>query len=204
MKEKLLDLAIDNSEVIFDSLLDNGLLKDIPLLGNIVKVLQIKGDVTNYLFAKKLETFLVKLKDTNISEFEVDIADKEQLKKIGTDLVFILESVNNVEKSKWIAQAVIGLTDKRYNLDTFERLIYVIERFSPTLKSTMDVWYLPRDYSNGMGYAFAYDGDHPEELANLGLLRRKYEAKVSNDGKIPVSFEACNLGHQLWYVIENA
>ncbi len=204
MKNKAIDLTVSNGEIIFDSLLENGLLKDIPLLGNVVKALQLKGDVTNYLFAKKLEAFLKKLNNSHINEIEVDIEDKKQLQKIGHDLVFILERVSNVDKSKWIAQAVIGLVERRYNLDTFERLIYVIDRFSPTLKNTLDVWYLPRDFSNGRGYAFAYDGDHPEELANLGLLRRKYEAKMTDDGKIPVKFEACNLGSQLWYVIENA
>ncbi|WNW05033.1 hypothetical protein [Vibrio alginolyticus] len=204
MKEKVVDLAVSNGELIFDSLLENGLLKDIPLLGNAVKVLQLKGDVTNYLFAKKLEAFLVKLKNSHIDEIDVGIENRKQLQKISSDLVFILERVSNVDKSKWIAQAVIGLVERRYCLDTFERRVYTIERFSPTLKSTLDVWYLPIDYSNGKGYAFAFDGDHPEELANLGLLRRKYEAKVTNDDKIPVTFEACNLGQQLWYVIENA
>lgn len=203
MKNKAIDLAVSNGELIFDSLLENGLLKDIPLLGNVVKVLQLKGDVTNYLFAKKLEAFLSKLNCSNIDEVEIEIEDKKQLQKIGYDLVFILERVSNIDKSKWIAQAVIGLVERRYSLDMFERLVYVIERFSPALKKAMDAWYLPRDYSDGRGYIFAYNPEHPEELANLGLLTRRYEAKVTKDGKIPVAFEASSLGHQLWYVIEN-
>lgn len=202
MKTKTIDLFANNAEVIFDSLLDNGLLKDIPFLGNIVNALRLKADVTNYLFAKKLEAFLQQLNKGNVENFDSAIANKKQIQRIGTDLVFILERASNIDKAKWIAEAVIGLTENRYNLDTFERLIYVIDRFSPTLKSTLDVWYLTRDLSNGQGYAFCFDGDHPEELANLGLLRRIYEARIAINGSIPVKFEACNLGLQLWNIIE--
>ncbi|MEL4341743.1 hypothetical protein AAEH92_13590 [Shewanella xiamenensis] len=202
MKTKAIDLITNNAEVVFDSLLENGLLKDIPFLGSIVGALRLKGDVTNYLFAKKIEAFISQLKKGEIEDFDAEIADKEQLQKIGVDLVFILERASNIDKAKWIAEAVIGLVEKRYDLDTFEILVYVIERFSPTLKSTLDVWYLKRDLSNGQAYAFCFDGDHPEELANLGLLRRTYEAKVANNGFFPVKFEECNLGLQLWNIIE--
>ncbi|MDN4714353.1 hypothetical protein QYZ39_11910 [Vibrio parahaemolyticus] len=86
MKEKVVDLAVSNGELIFDSLLENGLLKDIPLLGNAVKVLQLKGDITNYLFAKKLEAFLIKLKNSHIDKIDVGIENKKQLQKISSDL----------------------------------------------------------------------------------------------------------------------
>lgn len=204
MKTKAIDLLTNNAEVVFDSLLENGLLKDIPFLGSVVNALRLKGDVTNYLFAKKIEAFLSQLKKGEFEDFDAEITDKEQLQKIGVNLVFILEKASNIDKAKWIAEAVIGLVEKRYDLDTFERLVYVIERFSPTLKSTLDVWYSKRDLSNGQGYAFCFDGDHPEELANLGLLRRTYEAKVANNGSFPVKFEECNLGLQLWNIIEKA
>ena len=204
MKEKFVDIAASNSEVILDSLLENGLLKDIPILGNIVSALRLKGDVANFLFAKKLEAFLVKLKSGNVDVIDPCIVDIEMLTKVGSDLVFILERASNLDKAKWLAQAVIGLTERLYDLDTFERLIYVIDRFSPTLKSTMDVWYWKRDLSDGQSYAFTYDADHPDELANLGLLKRKYEAKITNDGSIPVRYEECNLGQQLWHIIEKA
>lgn len=204
MKETILEITISNSESVLDSLLENGLLKDIPILGNIVSALKLKGDITNFLFAKKLETFLTKLKSGNIDEIDPSIVNVDMLRKIGSDLVFILEKASNLDKAKWLAQAVIYLTERRYDLDTFERLIYVIDRFSPTLKGTMDIWYLKQNLSGGDCYAFLYDPDHPEELANLGLLKRKYEAKVTNDGIIPVRYEECNLGQQLWHIIEKA
>jgi hypothetical protein len=145
MKTKAIDLLANNAEVFFDSLLENGLLKDTPFLGSVVTALRLNGDVTNYLFAKKIEAFLSQLKKGEFQDFDAEITDKEQLQKIGFDLVFILEKASNIDKAKWIAEAVIGLVEKRYDLDTFERLVYVIERFSPTLKSTLDVWYLKRD-----------------------------------------------------------
>ncbi|MCW8831614.1 MAG: hypothetical protein OQK32_08870 [Gammaproteobacteria bacterium] len=204
MKNKVIDLVTENAEAAFDLLLEDGVLKDIPILGDVVKILRIKGDISNILYAKKLEAFLCSLSESNYEEITLDDKDKEELEKIGLDLVFIIDKINNIDKSKWAAQAVIGLANKKYNLDTFERLIYAIDNFSPTLKDTLDIYYKPVELVNGVGACHVYDGDHPEELANIGLLTRKFESKVSNDGFIPVHYAESNLGMQLWYIIENA
>lgn len=153
---------------------------------------------------KKLEAFLLSISNSNYEHIELELNDKENLEKIGLDLVFIIDKINNIDKAKWVAQAVINLASKKYNLDTFERLIYAINNFSPTLKSTLDIYYKPRELVNGVGSCYVYDGDHPEELANLGLLTRKFEPTVNNDGFVSVQYKESNLGIQLWYIIENA
>lgn len=204
VKNNIIDAVMDNAEIAIDTLLDDGILKDIPVLGNIVKALQIKGDIANILYAKKLEAFLLSIANSNYEHIKLDLNDKENLEKIGLDLVFIIDKINNIDKAKWVAQAVINLANKRYNLDTFERLIYAINNFSPTLKSTLDIFYKPKELIDGVGSCYMYDGDHPEELANLGLLTRRFESKVNNGGFIPVQYKESNLGIELWYIIENA
>ena len=204
MKEKIIDVISGNAETALDLLLEDGILKDIPILGNVVKALQIKSDISNILYAKKLEVFLTSLSDGDFKMINTEEIDKEKLEKIGLDLVFIIDKINNIDKAKWVAQAVIGLADKKYNLDTFERLIYAIDNFTPTLKSTLDIYYKPVELVDGVGACYVYDGDHPDELANIGLLTRRLESKVSNDGFIPVHYTKCNLGIQLWRIIENS
>lgn len=205
MKNNAIDLLASNSEVLFDSLLENGLLKDLPFIGSVINILRIKGDITNYLFAKKLETFLLHVNKKGIESIDAIEIDKDKIQKIGKDLVFILERSSNIEKSKWVAEAVIGLTEGKYNFDTFERLIYTIERFSPTLKSTLDIWYKPSDINDHKARAFSFDGDHPEELANLGLLRREHKFKKVHQGiSLTVEHVTCNLGAQLWNIIEDS
>ncbi|EOB6258699.1 hypothetical protein ACHELR_000685 [Vibrio fluvialis] len=204
MKNKLTDLCVENFEIAFDSLFESGVLKDIPLLGNIVNALRLKEDVKNYLFAKKLESFLVELKSRGVSEITPDLCDDEKLGKIGQDIVFIIDRASSIDKSKWIARAVIGLTEDKYDVNEFERIIYVIDKFTPSLRATMGDIYQKRELKNGRGYVNVINQDLREELANLGLLRRRYEAKVSNDGFIPVAFETCPLGLYFWEVIENS
>lgn len=204
MRQKLTDLAATNGEVVFDSLLDNGVLKDIPLLGNIANVLKLKGDVTNYIFAKKLEALLRELKEGRVDEAVLDLHGQEDLERIGRDLVFVIEKASNIDKAKWLARAVVGLIENRYDVGEFERLVYIIDGFAPTLRSTLAVWYEWVGLNDKHGYVCIYYGDQAEELANLGLLRRRYEAKVSNDGCILVRFEACDLGKHMWHILEGA
>jgi hypothetical protein len=204
VKNKFIDIVSENAEVALDLLLEDGVLKDIPILGNIVKILRMQGDISNILYAKKLEAFLSSLSKGEYEKIKMDEIDKENLERIGLDLVFIIDKINSIDKSKWVAQAVIGLANKKYNFDTFERLIYAINNFSPTLKSTLDIYYKPKELADNIGSCQFYDGDHPEELANIGLLTRKLESKVSNDGFIPVQYKESNLGIQLWSIIENA
>jgi len=204
VKNKIIDIVVDNAETALDLLLKDGILKDIPILGNISKALRLKSDIANTLYAKKLEAFLTSISERNYEDIDFDLNDRENLNKIGLDLVFIIDKINNIDKAKWVAQAVIGLANKRYNLDIFERLIYAINNFSPTLKSTLDIYYKPTELVNGLGPCHMYDGDHPEELANIGLLTRRLESKISNDGFLTVQYKESNLGLQLWSIIENA
>lgn len=204
MKNRLVDIASANLEPIFDSLLENGLLKDLPLIGNIANMLRLKGDVTNFLFARKLETFINKLQQHNINFIENKVADKEELKKIGTDLVFIIDSINNLDKAAWLAQTVVGLVEKKYDLATFQRLTHVVDNFSPPLIEVLRIYYKKRELSSGQVYVDFYDGDYPEELANMGLLQRQYGPQLTDGRELIVNYRICNLGQHFWYVISNA
>lgn len=62
---KFQDLIIDLSETTFDILLNDGLLKDIPIIGGLFGFAKSILSIHDKLFIKKLLVFLVQLKLTS-------------------------------------------------------------------------------------------------------------------------------------------
>ena len=58
MNEDLKDLAIDLSEVALDSLSENELVKDIPVIGTFVRLARVTRSIPDLIFAKKVERFI--------------------------------------------------------------------------------------------------------------------------------------------------
>ncbi|MFS1862641.1 hypothetical protein BCU54_016280 [Vibrio lentus] len=62
-KDDLSNLAVNLSEVGIDAILDNGVLRDIPVLSCLVGSINVIGSVCDALFTKKLISFLSELSD---------------------------------------------------------------------------------------------------------------------------------------------
>ncbi|PHS82772.1 hypothetical protein [Aeromonas dhakensis] len=188
MKGNALDMLSEVGEFTLDYFLKEGVLKDFPLIGSVLKILQAGNDISNLIFAKKLQAFISKLNEHDITAVDENILDKEKLSELGCELIFIIDNAQNVNRAEWLAQAVIGLSEKRYDVDTFQRLINVIQRYSPPLSKCMGSYYA--DISMG------FDEDYQYELSNLGLLKHN-----------PIyitQYHVTNLGQAMWYVLEKS
>ncbi|MFQ2002343.1 hypothetical protein ACK342_13220 [Aeromonas veronii] len=188
MKGNVTDMLSEVGEFTLDYFLKEGLLKDFPLIGSVLKMLQAGNDISNLIFAKKLQAFISKLNEHGVTAVDEKILDKEKLIELGCELIFIIDNAQNVNRAEWLAQAVIGLSEKRYDVDTFQRLINVIQRYSPPLSKCMGSYYA----DTPMGF----DEDYQYELSNLGLLKH-------NPIYIP-QYHLTNLGHAMWYVLEKS
>src|SRR5690554_3744723 len=64
------DLIIDAAEFSLDFVLEDGVLKDIPVVSTVSKLYSVAVGVQGYIFAKKIRKFLVELKTTSFEERE--------------------------------------------------------------------------------------------------------------------------------------
>ncbi|ELB2184956.1 TPA: hypothetical protein JG821_004580 [Vibrio parahaemolyticus] len=203
MKNKLVDVLADNLDGGISSLIGDGILSDIPIVGNIINAFRIKQDVSNHLFSKKLESFLIQLKKHGNEELVTGIKDKDKLELIGMNMSLIINNANSIDKPKWLAESFISLCNQKISLDVFERVIYTIDAFSPALMKD-----LLEAYSNG---ALPYllntpqrrGKEHYEELANLGLLNRNFQLDSLNNS-VKVSYQRTNLGDVLTKIIRSS
>lgn len=74
----LLNVSIGIAETLSDSMLDDGLLKDIPVIGTIVGLGKTSIKITDLLFLKKVISFLSELEDVSIKD------RKEMIDKIDS------------------------------------------------------------------------------------------------------------------------
>ncbi|HGF3719250.1 TPA: hypothetical protein ACF38V_004522 [Vibrio parahaemolyticus] len=59
------DIIVNNSEVVLDSILDDGLLKDIPIINNLVDLYNVKTTISDKIFYKKVVSFYESFSDVN-------------------------------------------------------------------------------------------------------------------------------------------
>ncbi|MDM3856490.1 MAG: hypothetical protein PT120_16755, partial [Aphanizomenon gracile PMC649.10] len=80
---KLLELLADFGEVALDVTLEEGLLKDIPVIGSAIKIATITKNIPNQLFLSKMKRFLQKIDKISQEDkenFIQDLDSKPELK----------------------------------------------------------------------------------------------------------------------------
>ncbi|XDF80116.1 hypothetical protein AAFX60_017205 [Aliivibrio fischeri] len=200
MKKNVIDLVSENTDSVLSLLLEDSILGELPLIGNIVTAFRLKKDVSNALFSKKLESFLNHLKTNGINNKPLDIKDIKKLDTISINMSLIIDNANSIDKPRWLAEAFISLNNGIITLDIFERVIYAIDIFSPALIKPLLSCYSHKAKPFDLTQSHKRGKEHYEELANLGLLRRDFKLNALNN-ELKVSYETTNLGAALAQII---
>jgi hypothetical protein len=105
----LTDLSSDIGEVALDAFLKDGLLKEIPLVGTILKVAQLGMNIRDVIYLKKILRFIFNFEDTSETERielirKFDLDAKASL-KFGEYLTTLLENIDSFEKADYVAKA---------------------------------------------------------------------------------------------------
>lgn len=97
---KLKELSKDVSEIALDSTLDNGLLKDIPVIKWIHSFYKMNVGIRERLFIKKVLRFFLELREVPAEERDVFISDLETKgeyrQKVGETLIMIIERIDDI------------------------------------------------------------------------------------------------------------
>lgn len=133
-----LEFVGDLGEIMIDAALNDGVLKEVPILGTIVGVSKCIKNVYDIRFAKKLVAFLIPIKDvapedrTNaIKKWE---QDKNYRGKVGDTLLGMIERCDDTIKAVWLSKLFYELVLKR----NWPRLFMRAEKTLSSL-SVMDV-----------------------------------------------------------------
>ena len=148
---ELQHITTDIAEAIGDSFLNDGILKDIPIIGTILGITKGTLNIRDKLFLKKMIYFLSQLAGIPHAERQKQIqkieASKEYKTKVGEKLLFILEKSEDAQKAEITGKLFKAFLQEVISYDLFLKCcnavqnLYIsdITEFVQTKKGTMDV-----------------------------------------------------------------
>lgn len=163
-------IAVDISEVGIDLLLDDGVLKDVPIVGTLVGLAKFGANVRDRLFLKKVLTFLIELKEVTPEQRKkmVDNIDssKKYRVKVGEKLLYVIDACNDYEVSELVGTLFKSYLEEKITYDNFLKASAVLQKLG------MDdfAWFK----KNGSTKRY-FDLDDVGDLISSGLFELHYE-----------------------------
>ena len=124
-------ISEDFAEIAIDSMLNEGVLKDIPIVGTILKIGKTFTTVKDQLFLKKIIAFLSQIKDVPQERRKQMIDtindDKEQRIKVGEKLIYILDKCDDFIDAQYVAQLFCAFLQEKIEYGDFLRGSRIIQ-----------------------------------------------------------------------------
>ncbi len=130
----------DLLEVALDHILDESIIKDIPIVRTIVGIYKATASIRDRALVKKLVNFLSSLSAVSQEvrqQFRARMNVDEKFKcKVGEKLLLIIERLDDMGKPSLVALAFQAYMEEYIDFDMFQRLACAIDKsFYPDLMS---------------------------------------------------------------------
>ena len=149
-------LAVDTAEIAFDSILEEGVLRDIPVVSAIVGIGKVRASIRDYLLAKKVLLFLQPLgevPDEDRLAFAQKLEENPETKThVGETVIMLLDRFDDFHKARWAGQLFSFVVAGRIQYKEFVRLNNSIDRaFISDLDQMLDCFRKskPQKYHRG-------------------------------------------------------
>ena len=120
------------AELSIDSVLKEGLLREIPVVSTAVAMIRAGAAYRDRLLFKKLLLFLGELADVEPPERDNMISQLEQdpkmQRRVGENLVLLLDRLDRVEKAAMVGKAFRAYCNGAVDRQTLQRLTTAIDR----------------------------------------------------------------------------
>jgi len=133
MKEKnkkLLEAFSEISgELLLDSQLHEGFLKEIPVVKTILAVYKSGKSIQEHLYLRKLKLFLENIEDFSEDDCQWFLKNAEDDEEsLSSSLLLILDKIEDERKAVLIAKAFKVYVIERFSFETFNRILLIINR----------------------------------------------------------------------------
>ncbi|MDP9957592.1 hypothetical protein J2X97_003261 [Epilithonimonas hungarica] len=132
--EKFQEYISDITEVYLDSFLSEGIIKDIPILGLLLKTKNIFQTIQERLFTKKLYSFLKQLEniptEKRINQIEKIDNDIKYQTKVGEKILYLINNAEDSEKSGYIGLLFKNFLLELISYDDFLRTVNCIDKIN--------------------------------------------------------------------------
>lgn len=130
----LINIGKDIGEVLVDSKLVDGIVKNIPVLNILYSLGKTVGHVSNLIYAKKIHRFLYYLsdipKEERIRFQEKHLKDEKSKHELGEQLLLIIDRLSNYTKIKFISLFFKVYIQEKIVLNEFIMFSDIIDKMS--------------------------------------------------------------------------
>lgn len=174
------ELFVEYGEFALDATLEDGVIKDIPFLGTMVKIYGAVHSIRDRVFIKKLAAFMRNLEsvsDEDRKKYIAQLENKGQKREFGEAVIQIVDDQRSYYKAGLVGGAFALLMKHTIDELEFNSLLHVI-----TLVNTEYIWCL--DSRNHVG-RYLNRQTPPEivsSLLSLGLLIERDDGSVTPNG----------------------
>lgn len=127
----LSDVSKEFVENIIDSMMKEGIIKDIPLVGTLFGINNLVLSIKDKLFLKKVIHFLSKINHIPIAKREemIDAVNSsvDQKVKVGEKLIYILDKCEDHITAKYLAQLFCAFLEHKLSYQDFLRGARIIQ-----------------------------------------------------------------------------
>lgn len=181
LKDETAECLSNIIEVGLDSILDDGIVKDIPFISTAVSLYRIGNSIRDRHNLKKLAVFLQEINSGCQSEEKrQEYAEKfcEEQKFRNNELEYVLVLIDRYigyNKPKMIAKLYLAYLNCAVSWDEFCAYAEIIDRFLPG-----DAELLCAGYPERIQYLHTRTDDY-ERLISLGLMRKRFHKATLDD-----------------------
>jgi hypothetical protein len=154
----LSDIISEGSEILLDSKLAEGPLRDIPVFGWIFKTFGVVKTIREWIFHKKIMLFLRETQATTAEErrafAERMEANPDYERKVGESLFLLLDRHETVDKSELLGRIFTALIRQEISWEVFQRYAFIIDRLF-----LEDLTHLERHYASIAAFEAARERD---------------------------------------------
>jgi hypothetical protein len=175
---QLPELTIDIAEAALDQFLVDGLLKDVPVLGSIVRAARLSIDINNYLFLRKLARFLLRLgevPEATRKSFVGELhGDPGRRREVGERLMLILNRLDDISKADLLGRLFKAYVMGRLSYELFSRASTALDRASVYSLRSLERYYAAS--------STPLSEEELQDLSNAGLVTVYFGTGALNDG----------------------
>ncbi len=131
-QSNLSEVAAEAGDVILDSLLEDGVLKDVPVFGWLFKAYNAGQSISDRLFMRKVAAFLYGVGDAPAEkreEFQREVAEDDKYRrKVGENLLLLIDRHERLEKSALLGRMFASHVKGDLTHELFLRLAAALDR----------------------------------------------------------------------------
>ena len=128
--ETAYDLVAQAGDIVFDAVIDGGMLDGVPILGILKGAYKATRNLQLYRLMKKVHRFIFQTRDTSLQERQKFIEEYTQKnKENGCEvLLAVIEKLDNTNKVDVLANLMKAKIQGKIDIKDFIRLTTILER----------------------------------------------------------------------------